>query len=102
MLSDNIFYGGGLSTTLQRAANAASGSPRFRVSKCATPKPMGSSNLTRSGKAIAIEEKPCAPALAMGGDGTLTFCDNAVGEIAASSEPSARGEIRTSTTSISK
>ena len=92
VLGDNIFYGGGLSGLLQHAARPRAGRHRLRLSGAQPRRPMASSNSTRAGKAVAIEEKPARPRSHWAVTG-LYFYDNAVVDIARGLKPSARGEL---------
>src|SRR5271165_1672460 len=89
VLGDNIFYGGGLSTTLQRAAMPRPGATVFGY-QVRNPEAYG--EFDARGNAIGIEEKPRQPRSQWAVTG-LYFYDNAVTEIAAGLKPSARGEL---------
>jgi glucose-1-phosphate thymidylyltransferase len=91
VLGDNIFYGGGLSTTLQRAGAARPGATVFGY-QVRNPEAYGVVEFDAHGKAINIEEKPRQPRSYWAVTG-LYFYDNTVVEIAAGLKPSARGEI---------
>ena len=91
VLGDNIFYGGGLSTTLQRAPMQRLGATVFGC-QVRNPEAYGVVEIDARGKVIAIEEKPRHPRSKWAVTG-LYFYDNAVGEIAARLKPSARGEL---------
>jgi glucose-1-phosphate thymidylyltransferase len=91
VLGDNIFFGGGLSTTLQQAAMPQPGATVFGY-QVRNPEAYGVVEFDARGKAIAIEEKPRYPRSQWAVTG-LYFYDNVVGEIAARLKPSARGEL---------
>jgi glucose-1-phosphate thymidylyltransferase len=91
VLGDNIFYGGGLSTTLQRAAASRLGATVFGY-QVRNPEAYGVVEFDASGKAMRIEEKPSHPRSQWAVTG-LYFYDKAVAEIAAGLKPSKRGEL---------
>jgi len=91
VLGDNIFYGGGLSTILQRAARPQMGATVFGY-QVRNPEAYGVVEFDGSGKAVSIEEKPRQARSHWAVTG-LYFYDNAVAEIAAGLRPSARGEL---------
>jgi glucose-1-phosphate thymidylyltransferase len=90
-LGDNIFYGQGFASVLQRAATRASGATVFAY-RVRDPERYGVVSFDASGRAVEIEEKPKAPRSPYAVTG-LYFYDNRVVEIAAGLAPSARGEI---------
>jgi glucose-1-phosphate thymidylyltransferase len=91
ILGDNIFYGHGMTEQLQRAAHRASGATVFGYT-VNTPQRYGIIELDNQGRAISIEEKPQNPKSNIAVTG-LYFYDNDVVDIAATLEPSPRGEI---------
>ena len=91
VLGDNIFYGGGLSVTLQRAATPRPGATIFGY-QVRNPEAYGVVEFDPHGKAIGIEEKPRYPRSEWAVTG-LYFYDNTVVEIAAGLKPSTRGEL---------
>jgi len=90
ILGDNIFFGQGLSKTLQRAATQASGATVFGY-YVHDPERYGVIEFDRSGTVIGLEEKPERPRSNYAVTG-LYFYDNDVLEIARGLTPSARGE----------
>ena len=90
VLGDNIFYGAGLQDMLRRAASRAEGATVFGY-RVADPERYGVVAFDDDGRAVSIEEKPERPQSHYAVTG-LYFYDNAVLDVAASLEPSARGE----------
>jgi len=91
ILGDNIFYGTGLTTMLQRAAARTKGCTVFGY-LVSDPERYGIIEFDETGSPIGIEEKPIAPKSPWAVTG-LYFYDNRVLDLAASLKPSARGEI---------
>jgi glucose-1-phosphate thymidylyltransferase len=91
VLGDNIFYGGGLSETLQRASRPQPGATIFAY-QVRNAQAYGVVEFDASGTAIDIVEKPRHPRSHWAVTG-LYFYDNAVIDIAAGLKPSARGEL---------
>jgi glucose-1-phosphate thymidylyltransferase len=89
VLGDNIFYGSGLSKTLQAAAEI-DGAMVFAY-EVSDPERYGVVEFDADKKAISIEEKPTNPKSNYAVPG-LYFYDNSVLEVAANIAPSPRGE----------
>ncbi len=95
ILGDNIFYGAGLPELCRQAARQESGATIFAYA-VEDPERYGVITFDKeSGQALTIEEKPAEPKSNWAVTG-LYFYDNAVLDIAARIEPSARGELEIS------
>jgi glucose-1-phosphate thymidylyltransferase len=91
ILGDNIFYGHDLVTFLQKASARAEGATVFAY-HVGDPERYGVVGFTPNGQVTSLEEKPAKPQSNYAVTG-LYFYDAAVGELAASLKPSARGEL---------
>ncbi len=91
ILGDNIYYGHDLADLLQTAASRVSGATIFAYA-VRDPERYGVVEFDASGKAISLDEKPKKPKSRYAVTG-LYFYDNKVVDIAASLQPSARGEL---------
>jgi glucose-1-phosphate thymidylyltransferase len=91
VLGDNIFYGHELSHILQRASRRSRGATIFGY-HVQNPSAYGVIEFDRSGRPVAIEEKPVRPRSSYAVTG-LYFYDDRVADIAREIRPSARGEL---------
>ncbi len=90
-LGDNVFYGHGLPETLRRAAGRSEGGTVFGY-WVRDPERYGVVDFDAEGRAVHIEEKPATPRTNWAVTG-LYFYDGDVSDVAASIEPSPRGEL---------
>jgi glucose-1-phosphate thymidylyltransferase len=90
ILGDNIFFGQGLGTNLQRVAARPIGATIFGY-RVTDPERYGVAELGPGGKVLSLEEKPARPKSNYAITG-LYFYDQQVADIAAEVRPSARGE----------
>ena len=91
ILGDNIFYGGGLTENLRRAASRDHGATVFGY-WVSDPQRYGVAEFDATGTVVGIEEKPSAPKSNYAVTG-LYFYDGRASELAASLRPSKRGEL---------
>jgi glucose-1-phosphate thymidylyltransferase len=91
ILGDNIFFGHGLPELLARATARASGATVFAY-HVSDPERYGVVGFDATGRVTSIEEKPKQPESHFAVTG-LYFYDQDAAKIAASIQPSARGEL---------
>ena len=95
VLGDNIYYGHDFDTLLKRADGRDTGASVFAY-HVTDPERYGVVEFDAHKRALSIEEKPKAPKSNYAVTG-LYFYDNQVCDIAASIQPSARGELEITT-----
>lgn len=91
ILGDNIFYGEYLSRTLTEAASRNTGATVFAY-RVSNPEAYGVVEFDKTGRAVAIEEKPSKPKSNYAVTG-LYFYDDEVVQRARKLRPSPRGEL---------
>lgn len=91
VLGDNLFFGQGLSQTLQEIAGHVDGATIFAHS-VREPERYGVIEFNEQGRAVGIEEKPASPRSQFAVPG-LYFYDGDVSERARRLTPSSRGEL---------
>src|SRR5262245_37219735 len=90
-LGDNVFHGEGLAETLERAASRTEGATVFGY-QVVDPERYGVVEFDANGRVLSIEEKPKKPRSHFAVVG-IYFYDRRIVDIAASLEPSPRGEL---------
>ena len=90
VLGDNLFYGSGLASLLQRAAAQTTGATVFGY-HVPDPERYGVAEVSPDGRVVSLEEKPAIPRSSYAVIG-LYFYDNDIVEIARTLKPSPRGE----------
>jgi len=90
-LGDNIFHGDSFPATVQRAAAREHGATVFAY-QVKDPERYGVVAFDGEGKAVSLEEKPKTPKSNFAVTG-LYFYDNRVCDVAATLQPSPRGEL---------
>jgi glucose-1-phosphate thymidylyltransferase len=90
-LGDNIFFGSGFHEVLRVASERTAGATVFGY-PVRDPERYGVVEFDGTGRAISLEEKPARPRSAYAVTG-LYFYDNRVLDVAASLQPSPRGEL---------
>ncbi len=91
ILGDNIFYGHGLSESLQRATSRVDGATVFGY-WVNDPERYGVAEFDAEGKVVGLVEKPTVPKSNYAVTG-LYFYDNQVVDMAADLKPGVRGEL---------
>jgi glucose-1-phosphate thymidylyltransferase len=91
ILGDNIFYGHGLTESMQRAVERDRGATVFGY-WVRDPERYGVAEFDGDGRVVGLEEKPARPKSHWAVTG-LYFYDARVCDFAASLKPSARGEL---------
>jgi glucose-1-phosphate thymidylyltransferase len=91
ILGDNIFYGHGMTGSLEQAVTQIKGATIFGY-YVKDPERYGVIEFDKTGKVLGIEEKPVKPKSNYAAVG-LYFYDERITEIAAAIKPSARGEL---------
>ena len=91
VLGDNLFHGGGFSSTLKNAASREIGGQIFGI-QVSDASRYGVVEVSNDGQILSLEEKPESPKSNLAVVGLYFFDENVV-EIAKAVQPSARGEV---------